>query len=520
MNRKGLLILMICISMLLPCFAGCDAGQDQGTTAASTAAATQATQATEETDAPTEARLPAVSGDAIRMYYDDYLPVSEIAGSNAASVEISKQEVTSKIVGSDAADGAVVYYQEQSKTLIAVGTGTAVVTVGGTAYQLTVEAAPISLVMITGHSVGAGQTGVAAQSVLCADGQAYSSYGAPVAKGETTGVGIGFAAGIKPEGIHAFTSDGQGVIGEGGGLAYRWNALTGEKIWILNAARGGSCLNEWAKGQPFYEDAVKLFQYAQNILAGEIAAGHYRLKDMAVIYHSAANFSYKNVTYTNELCQHWYDSMWNGFKEDLSADMDGDGETETVQALGFVPIWTNHVIHDDKPANYFMGVSDTYADMFMASLAGKTWLSDADLAKNFPDISYETHGEPVAKPTAAKAVYSDGVHYIQAAYNALGMDIAQNLYAYLRTENKPISLTLVQPDGNKVYDEVKLRVGGTIEILPLVEPLTVNDLTFTLSDNLSMSYPCIIKAEEPGTGTLTISHGNTVLKTVTFNIDE
>lgn len=520
MNRKGMLILMICLSMLLPCFVGCDAQQDQGTTAASIAATTEATQATEEMQAPTEARLPSVSGDAIRMYYDDRLPVSEIAGSDAAAVEISDQEVSSKVTGSDSSDSAVVYYQEQSKTLIAVGTGTAVVTVDGTAYQVAVEAAPISLVMITGHSIGAGQTGVAAQSVLCADGQAYSSHGANVATGETSGVGIGFAAAMRPEGIHSFTSAGQGVIGEGGGLAYRWNELTGEKIWVLNAARGGACLNEWAKGQPFYEDAVKLFQYAQSILAGEITAGHYRLKNMAIIYHSAANFSYKNVTYTNELCQHWYDSMWNGFKEDLSMDMDGDSNEETVQAMGFVPIWTNHVIHDDKAANYFMGSSDTYEDMFMVSLAGKTWLSDSDLAKNFPEIDYETHGEAVSKPAVASAVYSDGVHYIQAAYNALGMDIAQNLHAYLRTANRPEALTLIQPDGNKIYDEIKLRVGREIEILPMVEPLTVNDLTFTLSDNLSISYPCIIKAEAPGTGTLTISHGDTVLKTVTFIVEE
>lgn len=510
---------MICISMLLPCLAGCDVGSDRQTGTTSTTAAMQATDAAEETDAPMEARLPQVADNVIRMYYDDRLPVTDIDCSGA-TVEISEQAVTSKAVGTDSLDGAVVYYRAETEELIAVGTGTAVITVNGKTYKISVEAAPISLVMITGHSIGAGQTGVATQSVLCRDGQAYSSHGVAIAKGEITGVGIGFGAGSRPEGIYGFTSAGQGVVGEGGGLAYRWNQLTGEKIWVLNAAVGGSCLKEWAQGQPNYENAVELFQYAQKILVNEVAAGHYRLKDMAIIYHSAANFAYKNVSYTNELGQFWYDSMWNGFKQDLSFDADGNGEPETVKAIGFVPIWTSHVIHDDKAANYFMGVSDTYEDMFMASLAGKTWLTDADLKRNFPEIDYETHGEAVTKPLAAASVYSDGVHYIQAAYNALGMDIAQNLFAYLRTANRPESLTLVQPDGNKIYDEVKLRVGRQIEILPIVEPLTVNDLTFALSDNLSMSYPCIITAEASGVGILTISHADAVLKTVTFNIEE
>ena len=519
MNWKGLLILMICITMLLPCFSGCDAGQDLGTTAAPTDTTTQPTHATEETDAPTEARYPLIQGDTIHMYYDDRLPVADIDCSGA-TVEITEQIVSSKVVGTDDSDSAVIYYRPETEELIAVGTGTAVVTVNGKTYYITVDSAPISLVMITGHSIGAGKTGVEAQSVLCAAGQAYSSYGTDIAVGETAGVGIGFSAEKSPVDICGFTSEGEGVIGEGGGLAYGWNMLTGEKIWVLNAAVGGTCLKQWTRGASMYQNSVKLFRYAQRILANEIAAGHYRLKNMAIIYHSAANFSYNKVSYTNELAQQWYGLMWDGYKEELSFDMDGDGEKETVQAMGFVPIWTNHSIHDDKAANYFMGASDTYEDMFMASLAGKSWLSDADLKKNFPEIDYETHGESVVKPTEALAVYSDGVHYIQAAYNALGMDIAQNLFAYLRTANRPESLTLVQPDGNKLYDEVDLRVGRQIEVLPMVEPLTVNDLTFTLSDNLSISYPCIITAEESGIGTLTISHAGTVLKTITFNIEE
>lgn len=512
MNRKGIVAFMLCFSMILSCFAGC-ATQPVDDTQASSAADTTAPEPTEETVPATEERLPAVSENSIRMYYDDRLDVSDLCEGDT-TVEITDQQ----IAGS--ADSGVISYDADKNCLIAVGIGTAKVTVNGTAYEVTVTSAPISLFMITGHSIGAGKTGTAAQSVLCADGQAYSSYGVKLASDVTDGVGIGYSSKNKPADIDAFTSTGEGTIGEGSALAWQWNNLTGEKAWILNAAVGGTSLGSWYKGKAQYEDAVKLFQYAQAILTNEIAAGHYRLKNMAIIYHSAANFGYlENPVYDNKSGEFWYDTMWNGYKEDLAMDMDGDGKPETVQALGFVPIWTNNSIHDDKPANFYMAASDTYKDMFMASLAGRSWLTDADLAKNFPEINYETHGESVEKPASAKLIYSDGVHYIQAAYNALGMDIADNLYACLRTRNDPQSVTLTQINGNKVYDEMKLLLGKSIQIIPSVEPLSVNDLTFTVSENLELSYPCVITAKAVGTGTLTISHGDTVLTTVTITVE-
>ena len=469
-----------------------------------------------ETAPEEEQRMPVITNDTIELYYDDVLTLNALG---CSKVEINEQNPTSKIVGSQDTDNAVLYYHKERKALIAVGTGTAVLKADDKTYTVTVTAAPISLFMITGHSIGAGQTGVAAQSVLCDDGQAYSSHGAGYVPEYTPGTGIGFSAGMKPENIDAFVSMGDGTIGEGGALAWQWNNLTGEKVWILNAAAGGTCLNEWAKGGTVYENAVRLFRYAQNVLKAEIEAGHYRLKDMAIIYHSSANFAYKNVTYTNKDGEFWYNSMWNGFKSDLAMDMNGDGTKETVQAMGMVPIWTNDAFHDDKGAVYYMAASDTYKDMFMASLAGKGWLDINTFNKTFPEINYQVHSGEIESPANPMYMFSDGVHYVQAAYNALGIDIANNLFSYLRKVEAPESFILMNGN-NKVYAKQEIKVGRSIEVVPFVEPITVNDLTFKVTDNLEISYPCVITAKAAGTGALTVYYRDQILTTITFTINE
>lgn len=321
----------------------------------------------------------------------------------------------------------------------------------------------------------------------------------------------------KPYGIDAFTTPGEGTQGGGSGMAYNWHKLTGEKVWILNTAVGGSCLNEWIPGQPNYKNAVRVFQAAQMVLSAEIAAGHYRLKDMAIIYHSAANFGYKNVKYTQEDLQTWYEKMWKGYQKEFSMDMDGDGKQETVTALGFVPIWTTGNVRkyaDDKPANYVMASSKEYPDMFMASLATKQWI----VSGGFPDIDYTTVEKPVTKPGAVAEYFADGTHLTQVVYNAQGMDVAANLYAHLRQVPVATSIGFEQTDCSKVADGVRISVGRSITLVPQVSPMNADDLTYTVSDNLSISYPLVITGKSAGTGTLTVSQGDKVIGTLTIEV--
>ena len=508
---KRLLTFLVVFSLLLTCFAGCT--QD---TAENPTDPTSGTEVDPEpVPAPKEDWLPEISGTKIRMYYDDRLAVSKLTDDAGAAVTLSNQEATSYKPGTGAFDDAVLYYDAASATLIAVGTGTATLQVGSATYEVSVEAAPISLFMITGHSIGEGQTGNAEQSVLCPAGTAYNTHSTRFSPSVLDTVGIGYSSDNKPSGINAFTTTG--INGEDSGLAYRWYELTGEKVWVVNTAVGGSCLPDWIPGAANYEAAVRVFQSAQTVLANEICAGHFRLKNMAIIYHSAANFSYKGVKYTQEDLQDWYDAMWSGYQYDLAMDMDLDGKEETVTDLGFVPIWTTSNVTkyaDDKPANALMGSDKSYKGMFMASMLVKDLVN----GKAFPQISYTTISAPVTAPAYASAMFTDGTHLQQVVYNALGMDVAQNLYTHLREVEENITVTFHTADIPKNQSKVRLTVGRSISLVPVVSPITVDDLTYTVSDNLSLSYPCVVTAKAAGTGTLTVSQRGKVIATLTIEV--
>ena len=141
--------------------------------------------------------------------------------------------------------------------------------------------------------------------------------------------------------------------------------------------------------------------------------------------------------------------------------------------------------------------------------------------KEFPAIDYATHGEEALAPKTVAQVFSDGVHLIQPVYNALGMDIAQNLFAYLRTYRQVESVSFQRPDGNKIYDDVSLSgPSDYLRLVPIVDPITASDLTFTLTDNLAMEYPGKVTVIGEGEGKITVSQGDRVLAEIVVWVED
>jgi len=488
----------------------------------------------------------------IELKYDDRKALGGLVGYVPVEVTVSNEQVTSQKVGTTEADSHVLIYE--NGTLYAVGTGTADLTVNGTTHTVTVTPAPLTMLMITGHSVGAGDGGNIGQSVLCEAGQVYSAHRPySITSGEG---GLGYGAEVRAackasdgttvavnnqQHLDAFTAEGIGTMGEGSALGYQWHQLTGDKVWVLNFAVGGSCLNEWQTGveghatwtKYHYDTAVKAFGYAQTVVKNEIAAGHYTFGHMVAFYHDGVNYSnYPGWTY--EKIEQDYLNMWNGYKTALATDMDGDGDPETFEGLGLLPFYNfinEYDDHFDKPAAYYMASSSQYPDIFLASNIYFNWMKVEGLS-TFPDITYTVqNGKTPAKPvsiahsnnggSSTNSVFcsADNMHPTQVVHNAVGMNIAENLYTYLFGSHETTAVTL-QDQAHNAITTLNMVVGEQQIIVPMIAPKVKGNVTYAVDGVLSLSYPLQITATAPGTGTLTAYADGVVLAQLTVTVTE
>lgn len=507
-----------------------------------------------------ESYVSAIPLPKLTMRYDDVLDLTtgDFGMTEDTAVSVQNISITSKQVGTDKKDTAVLTYDAASCQLWATATGTAKLTVGDESWIVTVEPAPISLFLIGGHSVSAGVGGNPAHSVVSQPGQVYSTYESYItakaddswgweynwsfsntAEEDLQTIGIGRYAANRPQTIDALTEGNTGTYGSGSALAYEWNRLTGEKVWVINAGHGGMGLSEWREGAIDYVHASQVFRNAQIVLKNEIAAGHYSLRCMEFFYFSCAN---GDQTWFTEDYREAFLSMWNGFQNDFSMDMDGDGTPETLSAIGLVPHWrpsgqsfVHEAFNNGQSFNYFMAASEAYPDVFIASSFCRGFDRDhvsADAIRAFytEDLLQYTLQDGTAPetliPTALKgytgnAVFPDQIHVAQLTQNVQGIVMARSLYSQRKGETAR-DVTLYKPYGiNTVADgeTITLNTQESFRISAMLKDAPRGELTFeVIGDAITAQGTYITAGKTAGTAQLLVKLEGEIIKTVNFNV--
>ena len=495
------------------------------------------------------------------MEYDDHLDIT------GKTVEILEAGVpTSYQVGygveeNKVLDTAVVTVKDNA--LVATGIGTAKVRLDGQIYKITVTPAPISLLLLIGQSNMRGSEGDANQSIVCPDGMVYATFGDD--RGDAEGImNVNNATNFAPSAltgaystinvngntdnlsyypVNSLTEAGAGTFGPDSGFAYEWVRQTGEKVWVVNAAHGGSAIASWQPNATNYKEAVLLFDACQQTLQKEIAAGHYTLSHMGYFWCQGCN----DVTMTAEQYVQKYLAMHEGLKNELAFDHDGSGETPAVafEFAGIIPIlygvnsyrageykdqntynyyqsFEQLTFNGPRVAQYWLCNNPEYEDIWMVCNIGEDWVWMPDgtngvaayFAQHYENgkVDYTTQvpqKEAWYTPTTPAAVH-DSIHYNQIGYNEVGRESVRNALIMLGVLEAPeveTQVELLSWDGYTPVEQIAASMtgnSGTL-VVPKVYPLwKTKQISYTLTQGYTWNYYDVLTTDESLSGVLTV----------------
>ena len=493
------------------------------------------------------------------LRYDDHYDISgrEVAIQDAGKP--SSYQVGYGVEENSVLDTAVVTVE--GNALVATGIGVARVRIDGQLYEVTVTAAPISLLLLAGQSNMQGIDGNASESVVCPTGQVYATYAdrykktvedvtkfAPSAlAGQYSSVNVtGDAACLENFPVNMLTEEGNGREGMDSGLAYEWARQTGEKVWVINLGYGGSSIKEWLDGGVHYEACFALFTACQETLRKEIAAGHFTLSHMGYFWCQGC----ADETQTAQWYVEKFQTMHQLFKTKLTFDHDSSSVTpeKCMEFAGIIPIRSGHQGADSyragvyadstnasyyqsfkdlrfngpRVAQYWMGNNPKLGDIWNVCTIQEDWVTMPDgtngVAAYFRSV-YENgtvdYTPQVAQsatwytPTTPAAVH-DNIHYNQIGYNEIGRESARNALILMGEKEAPdirATVEFLTWDGYTTAEKIIASVAGSSNtlVVPMVSPIwKAKEVTYTVSEGLTYSYYDLLADTVRTSGTLSV----------------
>ena len=320
--------------------------------------------------------------------------------------------------------------------------------------NVTVEPADLTLIYIAGQSNAEGwcssSTGYRVEeSVVCSEGEVYSTY-APLSVRANQISGVSFsklctvnnaadfvAGNLKSDvsvsgkrleySLNKLTAEGRGKTGPDSGLAYEWNRLTGDKVWIVNTAQGGTSISKWIPGEICYEQSMAVNWQVQKTYQAEVEAGHYKAGKQLLFWLQGESDKGK----TAESYYKLFKRVCNVMQEELALDRIG-----IIMVRSNEGSYTNEEdisMSGPRIAQYVAGNSRELPEVFVVSNVNEQWVSDSGVRNYFMstypqgELTYPTHNGTLAIPISMSEIHAD-IHYSQIAHNENGITAASGMY--------------------------------------------------------------------------------------------
>ena len=452
--------------------------------------------------------------------YPDY-HIKKIDTMDVTSLQVSQGEVAD-----DLDTDVVVEYGEDGETLMAVGCGKANVTLESVTGQratvtVSVKAAPLTVMYLSGQSNMQGINPSFKQrscdSVACVEGTVYDTAYVlggdfPFLRKDVENMVPGNLGGLTqtapngeelPASIDLLTAAGTGKTGPDSGLGYEWNALTGDKVYVVNAAIGSTSINDWQPGEPCYAAMMKIYKTANQTVDAEVSAGHYKLKKKLFFWMQGEEDTQVSMgVYRKDFLK-----MLNHIRDKVELDRIGIITTRAYAGFGGKSLYMS----GPRAALYGLANSVTDKDIYIATSTQELWVSD-EAVKSYFSFVYKSgrfeypqrkNAKQKKLPTRMSQVMGKDGHFCQIGHNENGITAALGMYNIIYGGNT-ISLTFRDSEGEAVT-ELELKPSDTVKVIPTVTDVSESkDIQYKLT-GVKGSYSVrngTLKVEKAGKGQL------------------
>lgn len=504
--------------------------------------------------------------DEVELTYDDkYCITDTYEGYEIA--RIINQEVESyKIIGGKVQnqkdDAVISFVNDNDRTkIVASGIGTATLLLRSTgngltkdyiSVKITVKAAPLTIMYLMGQSNMEGlcsnKTGYRRDlSVTCKEGTVYSTY-LPTEKTWSENItGVAFSnvctennarnyvpesltsdyalSGAKLEyAVNSLTEAGSGKTGPDSALAYEWNKKTGEKVWTVNVAYGGSSISDWSSGEPEYNRAVVACNAAESVYEAEIASGHYSGGSRLMFWMQGET----DRKWESDLYYRYFVRMYQALTNAINIDNCG---IIMVRSAMNTNVGNDELIMTGpRSALYGMGGSKgaLLSNVYVVSNANERWISDGDVQSYFKSQYPTGFDYPMNKiqniyslPTSVNEIHSD-IHYSQIGHNENGITAADGMYEVMYgTTSGNADVIWKNSDGNQT-SKCSVRVNRNVPLVAVVSPVyQAKDITYSVAGDCITYHSAwgAVEGKKKGTASIIASDKNgNVITTISVNV--